>query len=169
MLEQPVEQVGINAVGSLLRNPNEGPHHDSAVGRVGGIYIGDNFGSGAVGGILREDDGTADGTGMYSIVTDGPVPIGENGAAGGSEYTLSSADVTPDLLKDGMFSSEELMKRVGPEIRMMRSISHELNREVEEARTHRFITRLTWGSLAVVVIAVGLTLLWKWKPQNSTP
>ncbi len=48
----------------------------------------------------------------------------------------------------------------------IRSISMEMAEAAEEARAHRMISRLTWGALASLVLAVGLALLWKWKPKN---
>ena len=48
----------------------------------------------------------------------------------------------------------------------IRSISMEMAEAAEEARAHRMISRLTWGALASLVLAVGLALLWKWKPKK---
>ena len=174
-IEHAVDQVGMNAVGSLLENPSERTL-DTA------IYVDDNFGSGAVGGIFHEGETTAAGRIHGGLVTDGPIKddthengatggfgydTHENGATGGFDYA-SSRDVPPDLLPSGFFSGSENIDGVRPEIVWMRSISHEFTKEAEEARTHRFVTRLTWGSIAVVVIAVGLTVLWKWKSKNPS-
>ena len=158
-IQHAVDQVGINAVGSLLENLPERTL-DTA------IYVDHNFGSGAVGGIFHDGEAT-DGGRIHGLVTDGAVrnEAQEYGATGGLDY-VNSGNVPPDLLPSGFFSGSENIGGVRPEIVWIRSISHELTKEAEEARTHRFVTRLTWGSIAVVVFAVGLTVLWKWKSKN---
>ena len=154
-----VNQVGMNAVGSLLENTSERAL-DTA------IYVDNNFESGAVGGIFHEGEARDNGR-IHGLVTDGTIEDdrNENGATGGLDYP-NRKDVAPDLLPSGLFSDSENTDGVRPEIVWIRSISHELTREAEEARAHRFVTRLTWGSIAVVVLAVGLTVLWKWKSKN---
>ena len=80
-IEHAVDQVGMNAVGSLLENPSERTL-DTA------IYVDDNFGRGAVGGIFHEGETTA--AGRYTVVSshDGPIKddTHENGATGGFDY-----------------------------------------------------------------------------------
>ncbi len=151
LIELPVEPVGMNAVGSLLTSP------DSALTLPG---------QGDASNSLGENNSA--GERSVNIVTDGgneeENSATGNEAAGGSNDNNTGA-VTPDLLRDGANSSP---RAVVSDIHLMRSISHEISREAEEARVHRLITRLTWGSIAAVVLAVGITLLWKWKPKNST-
>lgn len=169
-----IEPVGINVVGSLLPSPTDNPSDASGAQGASGDHSQNGVvRGGAAGGTKADLNATSDGDAAASLTTDilrSDGPTAQNGASdGGGIHDAHAGDVTPDLVRSSSRNSggRNIVDSVRSEIRLMRNFSEDLSREAEEARAHRLVTRLTWGSIAAVVIAVGLTLLWKWKPHNS--